>query len=237
MSSNDHCQDYTADSLTCALCHEEFDSEPFKLFCGSIVCKNHFDSVDNGELYFCLVCGLDHIFEEKFDLSYKKDILIPNLKKKVSEMKHRLEFYECVYQNPIKFLNLSLLELKDKTSEHKIELKKILKNHYEQSRTNSIREMNETSSLREYCTKLNNFSAELEKFTQFLKTNQNFYIYYIYGQKLKLLSKILERKIQKIKLEIEVKISESLLFEKSNIPELLAEAFGKIDIKSVNNQF
>lgn len=235
MDCNDHCTNFLADSFTCALCHEEFNSEPFKLVCGSIICKNHLDSFDYGEPFSCLVCGIDHNFEESFDLSYKKDILIPNLKKKVSEMKQRLKFYESVYQNPVKFLNSSLLELKDKVSQRKIELKTILKKHCEQSVSIATKEEIETSSLRNHCTKLNSFSNELEKFTQYLKTNQNFYIYYVYGQKLKLVSKILERKIQKMKYDIQIKISESLLFEKTNIPELLAVAFGKIDIKAVNN--
>ncbi|RNA09651.1 hypothetical protein BpHYR1_054102 [Brachionus plicatilis] len=234
MTSNDHCLESNTNETiqNCAFCHEEFNSEPFRLECGSIICKIHFDCVDSGELYSCCICGKGHVFEETTDLSYKKEILIPKLKKMVSEMKQRLEFYESVSQDPVKFLNSSLMELKEKTQERKDQLKQIVKDHYEESLTKSIPELVETSCLREQCIKLNNFSTELEKFTQYLRTNQNFYVYHVYGHKLRLVNKILERKIQKMKDDILVKILESLSIEKTNIPDLLVETLGTIGIKS-----
>lgn len=219
--------------LVCAYCHEEFNSEPFKLECASIICKHHFDHVDNNQLFTCCVCGKDHLFEEKFDLSYKKEILIPKLRKMISEMKKRVDFYESVSRDPIKFLNSQILELKEKTLQRKNDLKQTVKNHCEQSLTETNKDMVESSSLRDQCIKLNNFSGELEKFSEYLKTNQNFYIYHVYGQKLKLIGKILERKIQKMKDDIQTKILESLSIENTNIPDMLADTFGRISIKLV----
>ncbi|CAF1110972.1 unnamed protein product, partial [Brachionus calyciflorus] len=215
------------DDYICQHCDQPFRTEPFKLKCGMSICKHHLDFIEYGDKFECLICNKEHRFEENFDLSYKKTILVKRYKDMAANLKSRLAYYEQLKQDPNKFMIEKCEHLKKQIESRKENLKILVNSHYENLNAKTSDKV-ENSELRDECFSLNNFSEELDKFAEYLKSNQNHYIYYVYAQKLKLVNRILERKLEKMRFDIQERINNSLPVKQYFTPNLADEIFGKL---------